>query len=158
MSLARTALRGVARSPAAAVPAARRPYSAAHDDHHDHHEEDTTVYPPEGFNSRGWIYTIAGIAGVVAFYKYAPSQDSDNRLKRWIQARVEQAKNLQDRGDQHLALSTENQDGILTVQSARRPSSYRLRHPEVIGSASPFSVPVGSQVDLSGVRVKADHA
>ncbi|KZV66896.1 hypothetical protein PENSPDRAFT_584706 [Peniophora sp. CONT] len=158
MSLARTALRGVARSPAAVAPATRRQASgAAHDDHH-HHEEDTTVYPPEGFNSRGWIYTIAGIAGVVAFYKYAPSQDSDNGVKRWIQARLEQAKNLQDRSDEHLALSAANQDGILTIQSARRPSSYRIRHAEMIGSSSPFSVPVGSEVDLSGVRVKGDHA
>jgi len=79
--------------------------------------------------------------------------------------------------DRHLEMTTSLQEAIQISQSGQRPHIHRYRYPQcvcalvfspflarlmsLVGSslqvASPFSVPVGGDPDVSGVRVKGDN-
>ncbi|KAI0030779.1 hypothetical protein K488DRAFT_87460 [Vararia minispora EC-137] len=158
MSLARTVLHSAVRAPSVAYPlAARRLASTAtHDEHHHDEHHDETVYPPEGFHSRWWIYSVIGFAGIAVFYKYAPAPGEESRITRWIKSLAPE-HDWKSRNDGHLALASDTQDAVLTIQSARRPPIYRMKYPQQAQMALPFSVPVGHEVDFSGVRVKGDR-
>jgi hypothetical protein len=61
-----------------------------------------------------------------------------------------------ERNDKHLKLSAEAADTRLLFQEAERPKVFRLRSPSSFENASPHVVPVGSQADLSDLKVKSE--
>ncbi|WOO82640.1 uncharacterized protein LOC62_04G006122 [Vanrija pseudolonga] len=68
----------------------------------------------------------------------------------------EDAENWAKRNDQHLALTREQADEKILVQEAERPKVWRMRYPSSFEQASPHGIPVGSQADLSDLKVKSD--
>ncbi|EIM81102.1 uncharacterized protein STEHIDRAFT_104466 [Stereum hirsutum FP-91666 SS1] len=161
MSLARAAaLATRAKSSPSLSSQTRRASTAAHDEHHDahavDHHHDATQYPEEGFASRGWIYTIVGAAGLVAFYKYAPAKGEANLVTDFLYSQ-RTPKEIWDRiNDKHLDMSFARMGAILLTQDAKTPPLRRYRYPQQMNIASPMNVPVGLDVDVSHVKPKTD--
>ncbi|KAI0048304.1 hypothetical protein FA95DRAFT_1605397 [Auriscalpium vulgare] len=156
MSLSRAALQGVRPLPILARSQRRLASTSAHDEHHHDEHHDSAQYPKEGFTSAGWRYTILGALGVVAFYKWAPSQGDDNFVTRYIEHYYTPKEAWEALNNKHLELSTQVQETVHLVQDARRPPIIRYRHPQSFEKASPYNIPVGQEVDLSGLKVKGD--
>jgi hypothetical protein len=126
-----------------------------------------------GFTSAGWTYTLIAALGIVGFYKFAPSPGEDNYVTRYISYYFTPSSSWTATNDRHLELTTNLQEAIQISQTGQRPHIHRYRYPQCVyilsfslikhaqmadGSslevASPFSVPVGGDPDVSGVRVK----
>ncbi|KAI9592593.1 hypothetical protein BDF19DRAFT_451022 [Syncephalis fuscata] len=60
------------------------------------------------------------------------------------------------RSAKHFELVKEAIDDYMVFSTTKRPHMYRLRDPLSFERASPFAVPVGSEVDLSDLRVRTD--
>jgi hypothetical protein len=135
----------------------------------------TPSYPRRhvGFTSAGWTYTIIAALGVVGFYKFAPGRDEDNYVTRYISHYFTPSSSWASTNDRHLELTTNLQEAIQISQSGQRPHIHRYRYPQYVefylflnmlniycsslSVASPFSVPVGGDPDVSGVRVKGGN-
>ena len=129
-----------------------------------------------GFSSAGWTYTLIASLGIVGFYKFAPSPDEDNYVTRYISYYFTPSSHWTATNGRHLELTTNLQEAIQISQSGQRPHIHRYRYPQCVymcsvshvfsmlngdGSslevASAFSVPVGGDPDISGVRVKGKN-
>ncbi|KAI0319175.1 hypothetical protein OF83DRAFT_1163084 [Amylostereum chailletii] len=160
MSLSRAALRAARPRALVLSQSSRRLASSSVHEHHDehHHDEhhDSTQYPKEGFTSRGWTYSIVAALGIVGFYKFAPTAGEDNFLTRYIAFYYTPVEEWATRNAKHLQLSSELSEAQHVIQGACRPPVRRYRYPQKFELASPFSVPVGTDVDLSDLKVKSD--
>ncbi len=126
-----------------------------------------------GFSSAGWTYTFIATLGIVGFYKFAPSPGEDNYVTRYISHYFTPSSSWAAANDRHLELSANLQAAIQISQTGQQPHIHRYRYPQCVcilclslfltcslsmGSslevASAFSVPVGGDPDVSGVRVK----
>jgi hypothetical protein len=128
-----------------------------------------------GFSSAGWTYTIIATLGIIGFYKFAPSPDEDNYVTRYISHYFTPSSSWATANDRHLELTTSLQEAIQISQTGQRPHIHRYRYPQCVCSqsltffcmlnadgsslevASAFSVPVGGDPDVSGVRVKGTN-
>lgn len=128
-----------------------------------------------GFASAGWAYAVIAALGVVGFYKFAPSRDEDNYVTRYIAHYFTPSSTWASTNDHHLELTASLQEAIQISQTGQRPHIHRYRYPQYVcalefslfdmlnycGSslevASAFSVPVGGDPDVSGVRVKGGN-
>lgn len=128
-----------------------------------------------GFSSAGWTYTIIAALGIVGFYKFAPSPNEDNYVTRYISYYFTPSSSWASTNDRHLELTTSLQEAVQISQTGQRPHIHRYRYPQYVcvhsfsllcmlnadGSslevASAFSVPVGGDPDISGVRVKGTN-
>lgn len=128
-----------------------------------------------GFTSAGWAYTIIATLGVVGFYKFAPSPGEDNYVTRYISHYFTPSSSWASMNDRHLELTASLQEAVQISQTGQRPHIHRYRYPQCVyvlsfslfcmlsldGSslevASAFSVPVGGDPDISGVRVKGKN-
>ncbi|KAI0302565.1 hypothetical protein BC826DRAFT_985018 [Russula brevipes] len=169
MSLVRTAL--LASRPQAAYLARIQRRSASSESHgHDEHHgvcslsmysfivfPDTGACSDAGFTSAGWTYTIVAALGIVGFYKFAPSPDEDNYVTRYISHYFTPSSSWAATNDRHLELTTNLREAVQVSQTGQRPHIHRYRHPQSLGVASAFSVPVGGDPDVSGVKVKGTN-
>ena len=129
-----------------------------------------------GFYSATWAYTLITALGIVGFYKFAPSPEEDNYVTRYISYYFTPSSSWAAVNDRHLELTADLRDAIRISQTGQRPHIHRYRYPQCVcilsflsylacsvadGSslevASQFSVPVGGDVDVSGVRVKGTN-
>ncbi|KAI0256206.1 hypothetical protein BJV78DRAFT_1117949 [Lactifluus subvellereus] len=155
MSLVKTAL--FAARPQAVYLSRIQSRGASSDSHShdDHHSGDTaSSYPKEGFTSAGWTYTVIAALGIVGFYKFAPSPGEDNYVTRYISYYFTPSSSWATTNDRHLELTTGLQEAVQISQTSQRPHIHRYRYPHSLEVASAFSVPVGGDPDVSGVRVK----
>ena len=124
-------------------------------------------------SSAGWAYTLIAALGIVGFYKFAPSPGEDNYVTRYISYYSTPSSSWAATNARHLELTANLQEANQISQTGQRPHIHRYRYPQCVciltislihaqcrsdGSslevASPFSVPVGGDPDVSGVRVK----
>ncbi|KAI9507896.1 hypothetical protein F5148DRAFT_1200935 [Russula earlei] len=157
MSLAKTALFATRPQVARLARIQRRSASSDSHNHEEHHGEENASYPKEGFTSVGWTYTIIAAFGIVGFYKFAPSPGEDNYLTRYIAHYFTPSESWAATNDRHLELTTVLQDAVQISQTGQRPHIHRYRYPHSLAVASAFSVPVGGDPDVSGVRVKGTN-
>ncbi|KAI0283667.1 hypothetical protein BGY98DRAFT_951242 [Russula aff. rugulosa BPL654] len=122
--------------------------------HDEHHGTENESYPKEGFTSSGWTYTLIAALGIVGFYKFAPSPGEENYVTRYISHYFTPSSSWAAANDRHLELTANLQDAIQISQTGQRPHIHRYRYPHSLEVASSFSVPVGGDPDVSGVRVK----
>ncbi|KAI0087938.1 hypothetical protein BDY19DRAFT_891840 [Irpex rosettiformis] len=161
MSLARAALR-TPRILAVSTLALRRSAStAAHDDHHDHdhhHHEDNTVYPQESFANKTWRNWALGGLAVALFYKFAPAPNDDAYLTRWISLYQIDSSLWKELKLKNLAVVAEGQIHQLVLADAKKPPVYRLRFPQKLEQHSGHLVPVGVNLDSTGVVVEVENS
>ncbi|RSH87156.1 hypothetical protein EHS25_003647 [Saitozyma podzolica] len=77
-------------------------------------------------------------------------------ITRWLAKNTPDAKVWTERNDKHLELTKEAAEERLLFQEAERPRVWRLRNTAAFEAGSPHSVPVGSQVDLSDLKIKPE--
>ncbi|KAI0305507.1 hypothetical protein B0F90DRAFT_1625014, partial [Multifurca ochricompacta] len=111
-------------------------------------------YCHTGFTSAGWTYTIIAVLGIVGFYKFAPSPGEDNYVTRYISHYFTPSSSWAIANDRHLELTTNLQEAVRISQTGQRPHIHRYRYPHSLEVASAFSVPVGGDPKVSGVKVK----
>ncbi|KAF8499797.1 hypothetical protein F5888DRAFT_1685722 [Russula emetica] len=128
--------------------------SHSHDEHHGTENASYDSYPKEGFTSSGWTYTLIAASGIVGFYKFAPSPGEENYVTRYISYYFTPSSSWTATNDRHLELTANLQEAVQISQTGQRPHIHRYRYPHSLEVASPFSVPVGGDPDISGVRVK----
>jgi hypothetical protein len=121
---------------------------------HGHDEHDSASYAKEGFTSAGWTYTVIAALGIVGFYKFAPSPGEDNYVTRYLSHHFTPSDSWVNTNNRHLELTTSLQEAVQISQSGQRPHVHRYRYPQSLGVASAFSVPVGGDPDVSGVKVR----
>ncbi|KAH9978863.1 hypothetical protein BGW80DRAFT_701203 [Lactifluus volemus] len=124
-------------------------------DSHNHGAD--AAYPKEGFSSAGWKYTIIAALGIVGFYKFAPSPDEDNYVTRYISYYFTPSSSWARVNERHLELATSLQEATQICQTSQRPPIHRYRYPHSLEVASAFSIPVGGDPDVSGVKVKGGN-
>ncbi|EPQ29242.1 uncharacterized protein PFL1_02997 [Pseudozyma flocculosa PF-1] len=134
-------------------------------------------YPPEGFTSPIWGYTLlAGLAGAGIYRlstlhadphpsrasssgRSAPGNESDDELpKPWLTRYIEHwttpSSVWKERNLRHLEMAREKAEERLLLQDAERPPVHRLRFPQTFEQASPHNIAPGTQADLSGLKIK----
>ncbi|RSH78664.1 uncharacterized protein EHS24_002393 [Apiotrichum porosum] len=175
-------LRPVLRAaPLARVNAARALSSSAprRGDHHDSHSSSSEADTTESFFSAGWVATFGLVAAGYAAYLYLPSTQvgsgssalSNDALEAkakdesapWLTRVLSKELAGEDavwtkRNDKHLELACEAADTKLIIQDAERPKVHRLTYPSAFEQASPHSIAVGSQCDLSDLVVKSESS
>jgi len=154
MSLAKSALCAARPRAIYLSCAQRRNVSSGSHGHDELHNPDAASYPKEGFASAGWTYTLIAALGIVGFYKFAPSPGEDNYVTRYLSHHFTPSGSWASTNNRHLELTTSLQEAVQISQSGQRPHVHRYRYPQSLGVASAFSVPVGGDPDVSGVRVK----
>ncbi|KAF8271269.1 hypothetical protein EI94DRAFT_1568737 [Lactarius quietus] len=154
MSLSKTALRAARPRAAYFSCAQRRNTSSGSHGHDEHHNADAASYPAEGFASAGWTYTLIAALGIVGFYKFAPSPGEDNYVTRYISHYFTPSGSWASTNNRHLELTASLQEAVQISQSGQRPPVHRYRYPHSLEVASAFSVPVGGDPEVSGVKVK----
>ncbi|KAF8482697.1 hypothetical protein DFH94DRAFT_728985 [Russula ochroleuca] len=157
MSLAKAALFVARRQGPYLSRIQRRSVSSLSDSHDEHHGSENVSYPKEGFSSAGWTYTIIATLGIIGFYKFAPSPDEDNYVTRYISYYFTPSSSWASTNDRHLELTTSLREAVQISQTGQRPHIHRYRYPHSLEVASPFSVPVGGDPDVSRVRVKGTN-
>ncbi|THH16579.1 hypothetical protein EW146_g4084 [Bondarzewia mesenterica] len=160
MSLARAALAAARPKPLSTTVLQRRlASSSSHEEHHieEHHADSAEYYPKEGrFHSRGWTYAILAALAAAAFYKYAPAPGEDNYITRYIQHYTSPKDLWATLNNKHLDQSQIASEARLLTESARRAPIHRYRFPQSFESASPYLIPVGTNIDVAGLEVKGD--
>ncbi|KAN0107333.1 hypothetical protein V8E52_010269 [Russula decolorans] len=158
MSLARAALFAARPQGAYLSHIQCRSASSQSHSHDEHHGTENASYPKEGFtSSAGWAHTLIAALGIVGFYKFAPSPDEDNYVTRYISYYFTPSSSWAATNDRHLELTANLQEAVQISQTGQRPHIHRYRYPHSLEVASPFSVPVGGDPDVSGVRVKGTN-
>ncbi|TCD62605.1 hypothetical protein EIP91_006651 [Steccherinum ochraceum] len=163
MSLARAG--SVVLRKHAARPLVQSRLASSHADphhHQDHHGESShgqdLSFPKENFSSHVWGKSILAVAGVIAFYNFAPAPGEDNYISRVISHYSTPSEYWQKLNEQHLALSAQAQSDQLVIAEAQMPPVHRYRYPQSLEQYSPHLHAVGRSVDLSSVAVKTDNA
>ncbi|WVQ95423.1 hypothetical protein IAU59_002520 [Kwoniella sp. CBS 9459] len=179
-----TSLRAAAQLNAAATAAARRSIStsprrsAGHDDHSHGHAEtgDSDAYTNESFFTPVWRNTFILVTASILIYPYLPSPSSSTTSPSldpetfsqiakskdssipWLTKKLAditpEAKVWTERNDKHLELTKEAAETKLLFQEAERPKVLRMRYPSAFEQASPHNIPVGSQADLTDLKVQ----
>jgi len=158
MSLAKTVLFASRPQVACLSRIQRRNLSSDSHSHNENHgAEDASSYPKEGFTSAGWTYTIVAALGVVGFYKFAPSPGEENYVTRYISYYFTPSSSWAATNDRHLEMTSSLREATRLSQSGQRSHIHRYRYPHSLEVASAFSVPVGGDPDVSGVRAKGDN-
>ncbi|KAI0001381.1 hypothetical protein BJV74DRAFT_820261 [Russula compacta] len=157
MSLAKTALFAARPQVTHLSRIQQRSTSSSSHSNEEHHGVENTSYPKEGFTSAGWTYTIIAALGVIGFYKFAPSPGEDNYVTRYISHYFTPSGSWAATNDRHLEMTASLQEAVQISQTGQRPHIHRYRYPHSLGVASAFSVPVGGDPDISGVRVKGTN-
>ncbi|WRT70935.1 uncharacterized protein IL334_007934 [Kwoniella shivajii] len=151
------------------------PAKASHDDsHHGHAEGPDDAYTTESFFTPFWRNTLILTTLTVLIYPYLPSPSSSTTspsldpetfsqstkdkslpyITRLLTQITPEAKVWTERNDKHLELTKEAAETKLLFQEAERPRVWRMRYPSAFEQASPHSIPVGSQTDLSDLKVQ----
>ncbi|KAF9519240.1 hypothetical protein BS47DRAFT_1388362 [Hydnum rufescens UP504] len=132
--------------------------SHAESDHHDTTASDTQN-EPETFGTSFWRNTI--IIGVLVYGldRYISSTESkingEGVITRYIRNKLMVPVDVWTRTNEtHTIMSEKAAVGKLLSQAAERPSIHRHRFPSGLDAYSPHLVPVGSEVDLSGVVIR----
>ncbi|WWC64978.1 uncharacterized protein I303_107592 [Kwoniella dejecticola CBS 10117] len=167
-SLTRTnlAIRGISTS---------SPKRASHDDsHHGHGEGAEDAYTTESFFNPFWRNTLILTTISVLVYPYLPSTSTNTTspsldpetfskstkdsslpaVTRLLASITPKAEVWTQRNDKHLELSKEAAETKLLFQEAERPKVLRMRYPSAFEQASPHNIAVGSQTDLSDLKVQ----
>ncbi|GAA6003074.1 hypothetical protein JCM10207_001972 [Rhodosporidiobolus poonsookiae] len=142
-----------------AAGSSRQAHSAAADATHE-------SYPQEGFNaSFWWKLSVVGV-GAFVYSRVAPvhlapkegaNLDEQPWLTRYIAYNLNpSADKWRARNDKHLELAKEAAEDKLLFQEAEKSRIRRLRYLGTFDQASPNGIPVGSQADLSGLRIKSE--
>ena len=108
----------------------------------------------------------------VGFYKFAPAPGEDAGLTRWLASTATPREVWEYRNAKHLALVQRASADTLLTTDARRPPVHRYRYPQyvrelrfqsrltrlcrIFEQKSPHLVPVGGDVDLTGLVVKRE--
>ena len=127
-------------------------------------------------SSAGWAYTLIAALGIVGFYKFAPSPGEDNYVTRYISYYFTPSSSWAATNNRHLEMTVNLQEAVQISQTGQRPHIHRYRYPQCVSAfsvshvfsilnagasslevASPFSVPVGGDPDVSGVKVKGTN-
>jgi len=104
--------------------------------------------------------------GIVGFYKFAPSPDEDNYVTRYISHYFTPSGSWAATNDRHLELTTRlvnvhTYTDIATLSASALSVSHLFCALTVdgrsLGVASAFSVPVGGDPDVSGVKVRGTN-
>jgi len=137
----------------------RRFASTEHQEHH--HEQPQDQYPPETFGTPFWRNVL--IISVVGFaaYRFMPAdpfgygEDFASSVHRYLRHHLHTpAQIYEERNIKHLELSLNAAKDKIVLEDAERPKIRRLRGPGMFDNASPFNVPIGTQVDLSDLVIK----
>ncbi|WWC72797.1 uncharacterized protein I206_106761 [Kwoniella pini CBS 10737] len=151
------------------------PKRASHDDsHHGHGEGAEDAYTTESFFTPFWRNTLILTTISILAYPYLPSTSTnttspsldpetwskstkDNSLPvvtRLLAQITPKAEVWTQRNDKHLELSKEAAETKLLFQEAERPKVLRMRYPSSFEQASPHNIAVGSQADLTDLKVQ----
>ncbi|ORY26787.1 hypothetical protein BCR39DRAFT_540216 [Naematelia encephala] len=153
---------------------------AAHHDHHDdhhhshpHEDVDPDVYTHPSFLTPAWRNTALFFAILVVAWPYIPSPPEGHcspnytpeKFKSWrtdpnipfltrlIARWTEDAEVVKARNDKHLELEYKASQRRLLFSDAQRPKVMPV-DPRLFDLESKFSIPVGTQLDLSDVKGK----
>ncbi|WVF67806.1 hypothetical protein IAT40_002567 [Kwoniella sp. CBS 6097] len=157
----------------------RRSAAQGHDDHsHGHGQEagDSDAYTNESFFTPVWRNTFILVTASILIYPYLPSPSSSTTSPSldpetfsqiakskdssipWLTKKLAditpKAKVWTERNDKHLELTKEAAETKLLFQEAERPKVLRMRYPSAFEQASPHNIPVGSQADLTDLKVQ----
>ncbi|TIC03549.1 hypothetical protein E3Q17_00805 [Wallemia mellicola] len=129
-------------------------------DSHSHGYDDGSneVYAPANLLSAGWL-KLFGFAGLsaVALSAYSSTQDGKEPfLTRYLSYNKSSTEESKTNTDKLLALKKELADETLLMSDAHRPTLIRLSNPGTFEQASPHKIAVGSQSDLSDLKVKTN--
>ncbi|GAA5971166.1 hypothetical protein JCM11641_004169 [Rhodosporidiobolus odoratus] len=131
------------------------------------HPADTEVYPQEGFNASFWWKLAVGGVAVAVYLRaapvhLAPKEGVDLEQQPWLTRYI--AHNLapsadkwKGRNEKHLELAKQAADDKLLFQEAEKSRIRRLRYLGTFDQASPNAIEVGSQADLSGLKIKSER-
>ncbi|TYJ51686.1 hypothetical protein B9479_007736 [Cryptococcus floricola] len=155
---------------------ARRGAHGAHGDGGEEGEGESDTYTKESFLNPKWRNALLLLTTSLLLLPHLPAPSKSHLspslspeafqaarrdvegelpwLTRWFVRETEKAEVWRERADRHLELEKERADGRLLVQEAERPRVLRMRYPSRFEQASPFNIPVGSQVDLSDLKVR----
>nr|ODN74929.1 hypothetical protein L203_06612 [Cryptococcus depauperatus CBS 7841] len=137
-------------------------------------EDQSDAYTTETFFSPSWRNAFLFFTASLLIYPYlsspstkpiSPSLDPEAfeearkdqslpALTRWLANQISKAEVWKKRNDKHLELSKEAAETKLLFQEAERPRIWRMRYPSSFEQASPYNIPVGSQIDLSDLKVQ----
>ncbi|WVQ77617.1 hypothetical protein IAR50_007305 [Cryptococcus sp. DSM 104548] len=150
------------------------PRRAGHEEHHGAEEGEADYYTKESFLNPKWRNVLLLTTAAALIFPYLPTPSKANLsptlspeefaaarrdeqlpwLTRWFVRETEKAEVWKERADRHLELTKEGADMKLLFQEAERPKVLRMRYPSRFEQASPFNIGVGSQVDLSDLKVR----
>ncbi|RKP04370.1 hypothetical protein THASP1DRAFT_33876 [Thamnocephalis sphaerospora] len=131
-----------------------RAYGSASSSHGEH------KFPVEGFTSIAWKLGAVGLVGVVAWGEWdrraTEGGQREHPMTRFIADMQPEAKMWEDRNAKHYALAQDAAEEQLLLKSAGPAKMRRLTDPMAFDRGSPFGVAVGSQVDLSDLKIRTD--
>ncbi|WVQ63463.1 uncharacterized protein L199_001616 [Kwoniella botswanensis] len=151
------------------------PKGASHDDsHHGHGEGADDAYTTESFFNPFWRNTLVLTTLAILAYPYIPSTSSNTTspsldpetfskstkdkslpyVTRLLASITPESRIWTERNDKHLELSKDAAETKLLFQEAERPRVLRMRYPSSFEQASPHNIAVGSQTDLSDLKVQ----
>ncbi|AFR98235.1 hypothetical protein C343_06211 [Cryptococcus neoformans C23] len=149
------------------------PRRAAHSDHHGA-EDQSDTHTNESFFTPSWRNAFIILTASILIYPYLPSPSNKPAspsldpeafaaarkdealpaLTRWLAKQTEKAEVWAQRNEKHLELTKEAAETKLLFQEGERPKVLRMRYPSSFEQASPHSIAVGSQADLSDLKVR----
>ncbi|KAL1409094.1 hypothetical protein Q8F55_005918 [Vanrija albida] len=164
------------RTPALRAARAARGFSTSAARRGGHSGGSTHANTEETFFDAKWATRALLVSAAVLLWPYLPARptaaaspslapdaaekeaaDAPSFITRAIASGTkEDAANWAKRNDKHLELARAQADDKILVQEAERPKVWRLRYPSAFEQASPHAIAVGSQADLSDLKIKSD--
>jgi hypothetical protein len=112
-----------------------------------------------GFNSAAWKLGVVGVVGLLVWYEWdqrIQQQGQTNPIAKFFADYFPSATLWEDRNAQHYRLVQSAAQDQLLVRTMTRPPIRRLTDTMAFDRGSPFGVPVGSQADLSDLKIRTD--
>ncbi|WVQ86201.1 hypothetical protein IAT38_008369 [Cryptococcus sp. DSM 104549] len=149
-------------------------HDSPHGDHHHVHEADPDVYKHESLLSPGWRPFWAVLAVTILAWPFipAPAQGSFSPsldpegfaagrkdpnlpwITRWILNSMPTPEQNREAREKYLRSDIELANSVNVTAEAEIPKVRKLRYPSTFEQASPNQIAVGSQADLSDLKVQ----
>ncbi|RKP11451.1 hypothetical protein BJ684DRAFT_21979 [Piptocephalis cylindrospora] len=117
-------------------------------------------FKEEGFSSSVWTFALVAVVGTLALAKHADyvteGGEKEHPLTTYLREGMPEEGKLKSNEAKHLK-ETERAAKLNLLQANHQSAKMHLMvYPEKMDLANPFMVPVGSQVDMSDVKVRTD--
>ncbi|CAM0138834.1 hypothetical protein VKS41_005952 [Umbelopsis sp. WA50703] len=127
---------------------------------HVKHAGEQPKFQPETFGSNAWRNTMFVVIAGLVWYRVdqhiTTSGDEKHPITKWVEYHMTPATENDRVASEHLDHAVSKAEDRLLFQEAQRAPVYRMRYPEAFERASPHAIAVGSQVDLSDLKVKTN--